>query len=54
MDFHKTHSEGLTHSVQWQHGMCVLLLATKTSESVKLCLLQCVIVQALLYNQFVL
>jgi len=45
MDFHKTHSEGHTNSVQWGHGMCVLELTTNTSESVKLRPLQCVIVQ---------
>jgi hypothetical protein len=45
MDFHKTHSDGHTHSVQWWHGMCVLQLTTNTSDSVKLCPLQCVTVQ---------
>jgi hypothetical protein len=44
MDFHKTHSEGHTHTVQWGQGMCVLQLTTYTSESVKLRPLQCVIV----------
>jgi len=54
MDFHKTHSEGHTHSVQWWHGMYVLQLTTNTSDSVKLRPCSVSQYRTLLYKQCVL